>query len=426
MHARVKESFRSRSHPAVLQMVLSAVLAVLLSIPGSTAFAAVKSKKAAVSKSTASPTFIQKTTKLRIPFIANQGQIKDGRVKYYTQTFIGPAYVTRDGEIGYRFSSTVSSTSKSPKSWSLKESFIGAARRMPQGISKSPTQVNYFKGSDKSRWKSNIPTYDLISLGEIYPGIILSLKAHGKNIEKIFTIEPGSNPSYIRVEVNGSKKISVNNDDELVIANGSDQVRFSRPIAYQVKEGKKVPVPVAYSINARTYGFKVEKYENSLPLVIDPTMSYSTLLGGSSNDESTSISVDDFQIAFIAGETSSSDLVTAGTVIQSTPVGASDAFVAGISEDGASTLFVTYLGGDGSEGANDILVSDSDIIITGSTDSTDFPIAGSSVQADHGGSTDAFVAAMNKTGTVLTYSNYLGGSGDDFGNAIAVDSAGGA
>ena len=111
MHTPKKESSSSRSHPAILQITLCAVLAVLLLITGSATFATVESKKPEGLKAAATPTFIQQATKLRIPFIANQGQIEDKRVKYYTQTFSGPAYVTENGDIGYRFSSANSSTS---------------------------------------------------------------------------------------------------------------------------------------------------------------------------------------------------------------------------------------------------------------------------------------------------------------------------
>ena len=73
---------------------------------------------------------------------------------------------------------------------SLREEFVGAKVKTIQGEEKSVTKVNYFKGKDSSKWQTNISTYDMVNLGEIYKGIDLKLKANGDNVEKLFYVKP--------------------------------------------------------------------------------------------------------------------------------------------------------------------------------------------------------------------------------------------
>ena len=85
----------------------------------------------------------------------------------------------------------------------LKEEFIGAKISGIKGEGESLTKVSYFKGNDPSKWKSNISTYELVNLGEIYKGIELKLKAHGNNVEKLLYVKPGAVPEQIKIRLSG-------------------------------------------------------------------------------------------------------------------------------------------------------------------------------------------------------------------------------
>jgi len=86
---------------------------------------------------------------------------------------------------------------------SLKEEIVGGKISEVKGEKKSETSVNYFKGKDPSKWKTNISTYDIVSLGEVYEGIELKLKAYGKNVEKLFCVKPGADPDQIKIKLSG-------------------------------------------------------------------------------------------------------------------------------------------------------------------------------------------------------------------------------
>jgi hypothetical protein len=118
---------------------------------------------------------------------------------------------------------------------------------------------------------------------------------------------------------------------------------------------------------------------------------------------------------------------------QTTSIGVNEAFVAKIdpSQAGAASLvYSTFLGGSGVDGGDiafGIAVDGSgNAYVTGATGSTDFPTLKPLQGTYGGGDSDAFVTKLNPTGTALVYSTYLGGSADDGGMAIAVDSAGNA
>ena len=152
---------------------------------------------------------------------------------------------------------------------------------------------------------------------------------------------------------------------------------------------------------------------------------YSTYLGGSANDQGLGIAVDAAGNAYVTGMTASPNFPTTPGVIQTTNAGGNDAFVAEVAVGGTGLLYSTYLGGAQNDQGNAIAIDGSgDAFVTGSTNSNNFPTTGSAFQATAPGGGDAFVTEVNPTGTALVYSTYLGGSGNDQGNAIALDSAG--
>ncbi len=161
---------------------------------------------------------------------------------------------------------------------------------------------------------------------------------------------------------------------------------------------------------------------------------YSTYLGGNAGDGGRGIAVDAAGNAYVTGDTISTDFPTASPFQAAFGGSMSDAFVTKLNAAGSALVYSTYLGGGGGccgDGGNAIAVDASgNAYVTGDTSSTDFPTA-SPFQAAFGGAPfggggDAFVTKLNASGNALVYSTYLGGSGDDGGNGIAVDASGNA
>ena len=155
---------------------------------------------------------------------------------------------------------------------------------------------------------------------------------------------------------------------------------------------------------------------------------YSTYLGGSAIDEADGIAVDSLGNAYVTGQTVSANFPgISSNSIQSTYGGSTDGFVAQLNPTGTALVYSTYLGGSGQDAGFGIAVDSSgNAYVTGDTASTNFPGASSSsIQPTYGGGPyDAFVAEISAGGTALLYSTYLGGSGQDLGSNVAIDSSG--
>src|SRR5262249_5109415 len=171
-----------------------------------------------------------------------------------------------------------------------------------------------------------------------------------------------------------------------------------------------------------TVGFQVGAYDRSRPLVIDPVIVFSTYLGGSGADTAYAVAVDSSGNSYLTGNTASTNFPTSSGSYQTTLSGSSDAFVTELDVTGA-LVYSTYLGGSGADTGYGIAVDSSgNAYVTGQTSSSNFPTTSGPYQTSSGGGTDAFVTKLNSSGTALSYSTYLGGSGTDIGHAIALDS----
>src|ERR1700687_1780520 len=163
---------------------------------------------------------------------------------------------------------------------------------------------------------------------------------------------------------------------------------------------------------------------------IDPTqlgaasLVYSTFLGGGGIDRGIAIAVDSSGNAYVTGRTESSDFPVSPNSFQSTYKGGTDAFVTVLDPNGAGLIYSTFLGGSGFDLANSIAVDAmGNAYIAGETDSSDFPTI-NGFQTANGGGSDAFVAKLDQSGTMLVYGTYMGGTGSDRGTGIALDPTG--
>ena len=149
---------------------------------------------------------------------------------------------------------------------------------------------------------------------------------------------------------------------------------------------------------------------------------YCTFLGGRGDDRAFAIAVDGSGYAYVTGRTMSSNFPVV-MPIQTSMAGVSNAFVAKLSPTGA-LVYSSYLGGNGSDSGNGIAVDTTgNITVVGSTTSTNFPLA-SPIQPTMNGQTNLFVSRLNPAGRSFLFSTYIGGSGNDYATAVALDQAG--
>ena len=191
------------------------------------------------------PTVRSALSSTRIPFVENQGQFDPASIRFVARTFCGAVYVTQSGELIYWLPKyTAADIGSDPLSGSasirqlagsslLRERFVGALSMNPRAGREAGGRVGYFKG-DSSRWRADLPMIEEVELGEVYPGIELALRAHGDNVEKVFTVAPGANPGRIQVELEGADGIELAGDGSLRVLTALGAVRFSAPSAPKV------------------------------------------------------------------------------------------------------------------------------------------------------------------------------------------------
>jgi len=283
----------------------------------------------------------------------------------------------------------------------LRMKLVGASpNARVMGTDELPGKSNYLIGNNPKKWRTNVPNYARVEYGDVYPGVNLVYYGNQGQLEYDFVVAPGADPSQIALELGtGQSKIDVNGD--LLVQTETGEVRFHKPVVYQMQatpdsrssnaEQQSAPAGAkdrtlrtknlldgSYILKGNQVTFQLASYDRSKPLVIDPVLRYSTFLGGSGDDlpapaGTQGIAVDPEGNAYVIGATDSIDFPTTSGAFQATFAGGSSAF------------------------------------------GCFFGIAA-----------DAFVTKLNAQGDAVVYSTYLGGSDDDCGEGIAVDSAGNA
>jgi hypothetical protein len=269
----------------------------------------------------------------------------------------------------------------------------------------------------------------------VYPGIRLLYHADSAaRLEYDFVVQPNARPESIAFRVEGADEVHVDRAGNLVLKIGAEEIRQHKPVIYQIVRGVRRYIGGGYRIvHGTLVSFQVSDYDRKLPLVIDPTLGFSTYLGGTANDIGWSIAVDPAGNIYIAGETLSKMKLT--NVFQTNYNGGTkvfgDAFVAKYDNSGSNLIYLTYLGGKKDDGALGVAAdANGYAYVTGFTDSLNFPvtntllrnaITGPSNNAVHVPPVDCFIAKLDTNGSSLIFSTFIGGPGRDEGVGITLD-----
>jgi hypothetical protein len=381
--------------------------------------------------------------RLPLYFIENRGQAPAavrylergaGHAIFFTESAVvlalsngrGPGPLERGGKTPPRPSTTRTATE------TLGFSFIGA-RKDVSIIAADPLagRVNYFRGSDKKAWQTDMPTYGSLVYRGIYSNIDIRFYGTNRDLEHDIIVHPGGDPGEVKFGIEGISGLELTRSGDLAMELGKGRVIQKKPYIYQIINGKKVRINGRHRILAKSggalaYGFEVASYDRTADLVIDPVLVYSTYIGGASVDAGLGIAVDSTGAAYISGLTTSADFPLQNPIQGFGGFAYTDAFVAKMNPAGDALVYSTYLGGSFSDYGSDIAVDASGAVyISGSTSSTDYPLV-SPIQAVHGGVVDVTVTKLNPAGDAIVYSTFLGGSDEDWALGMAIDSAGAA
>ena len=403
-----------------------------------------QSKPASSANSTAPSRVAAGYGKLPLSFEPNLGQT-ESQVKFLSRGNGYTLFLTADGATLSlrRNGSEIDSTGQtSAKAAVLRMRVVDAhSDSSIFGVDELPGKTNYFRGNDLKQWTTNVPNFMKVRYQSVLDGIDLVYYGNQGQLEYDFVLAAGAKPEAIHLAFNGAQKISVDQQSGalvLTLGKRGNEVRFRKPVAYQTEAGERTGkrlVAANYIVDSQhRVGFQLGPYDHSKTLLIDPTLSYSTYLGGSSNDYGTGIAVDNAGSAYVVGYTNSANFPVTSGSFQTTCGGGCngtsvDAFVTKLDPTGSFLVYSTYLGGVSNDYGNGIAVDAAgNAFIVGQTFSSNFPVTAGAFQTSCGGgscaSGDAFVTELNPSGSALVYSTYLGGKSVNQGNGIALDAVG--
>ena len=405
--------------------------------------------------------------RLPLSFEANQGQV-EGQVKFLSRgsgyslfltsseavlALRKPSAPQQRGQTDFESMIAETGDAQTTEPAVLRMQLVGAnAAPHIVGLEELPGKVNYFIGNDPKKWQTNIPTYRAVLYKEVYPGIDIKFYGNNRQMEYDIIVKPGADPSKVQLAYDGIEglRITENGDLEISLHSPTSTLTQKSPIIYQEIDGKRIVVEGRFKIlrnhviaseakqsptlseNTQfAYTFEVASYDKGHLLIIDPVLAYSTFVGGSGYDGGEGIAVDGSGNAYVTGWTFSSNFPTTSGAYDTTfnkGDGYTDVFILKLNAAGSFLTYATFIGGSQyADWVGGISVDGTgNAYIVGWTDSLDFPTTPGAFDTSYNGNSDVFVLKLNATGSSLTYSTFIGGSGGDSGQGITVDSSGNA
>ncbi len=312
----------------------------------------------------------------------------------------------------------------------VRVSFDGANDVEPRGAGPTGHGTSFITGNDPSRWVRGAKGFEEVRYDDLWDGIALSFRLEGGLLKYDILVSPGADPSRARFVYEGASSLSIADaSGDLLIGTPDGIIRDLAPRAAQLGDGGSNGVPVRFCIAGRsTVGLRVGGYDPSQPLLIDPGVSLSTLVGGAEYDHAYDMCVGGSGDVLLAGSATVDRFPTTPGAYDTGENGSAkgrSAVVLRLSANLSRLINSTYLGGSSSdEGKALQVMGDGSLWVFGETYSDDFPTTEGAYDRSRNGSMDLFIARLSADGSDLLFGTYFGGgSTDQLGGAI-VDGAG--
>ncbi|SDY49856.1 SBBP repeat-containing protein [Thermoactinomyces sp. DSM 45892] len=374
--------------------------------------------------------------KLPLYFVPNQGQIYSDIQFYGTKGGFLYSFTPKEVFLTWMECEKGSSSefrNEEKRGYTISLNFLHPQEGSTiQGKGMREGKVNYFLGNDPSGWFTDVPTYQEVVYKKIWDQIDVVFHGDKSDFKYDFLINPGGRISDIQWIYKGVDDVSLDEEGNLHIHTRYGTLMEKKPYSYQKINGELQEVESSFRLTLDgqgqvVIGFEVTNYDSNYQLVIDPSLEYSTYLGGTSLESGEAIAIDDTGHAYVTGFTRSANFPVTPGAFQTTRMGVMDAFVTKFNSTGSALIYSTYLGGTGTETARGIAVDTAGhAYVTGFTQSANFPVTPGAFQTVSGGVQDAFITKMSPSGNALVYSSFLGGAASDDGRGVALDGSGNA
>ena len=305
------------------------------------------------SVATARPALISSYGNLPLSFEKNEGQT-DPRVKYLSR---GPGYglfLTEKGATlalqhpTCKVAPTHSVFASSPcptRSRRIQLDLVGSSpNSQVVGDDLLPGKSNYFIGNDPGKWHTNIANYARVKYVGAYPGIDVVYYGSQRQFEFDLVVAPGADLREVRLKLRGASNLTLDSSGNLVVHTPDRDLSLFRPVIFQNSATGKKSIDGHYVLTSdHGIALEADSYDPTKPLIVDPTLVYSTYLGSTGSDQGKAIAVDASGNAYIGGNTNSigntfptdNPIETAGSI-----------FVTKLNPSGTALVYSTYFGGN--------------------------------------------------------------------------------
>jgi len=308
--------------------------------------------------------------------------------------------------------------------------FMGADHEVtPKPFGRSREYYNYYLGSDPQKWASKAYAFEGMLYPAIYQGIDLKVYAHGENVKYDLIAAPGVDPHVIRMIYQGADAMTLH-DGDLHVTTSLAAITEKQPVAWQIIDGRRVDVKCRYRLEGNAVSFDFpEGFDSCHELVIDPLLIFSTFSGSTADNWGSTATPGEHGNLYSAGvteEINGGSFPATPGAFQTTTGGLYDIGILKYDSLGSNLLYATYLGGSNSESPHSLVMNDEEeLIVLGTTSSTNFPTSDNAYSRAFNGGTqaghviqysngsDIVVSRFSRDGTALLASTYFGGDGND-------------
>jgi hypothetical protein len=302
---------------------------------------------------------------------------------------------------------------------------IGAnPRPRVDGEEKLPGRSNYLIGNDPSKWRRNVASYGKVRYRSVYPGVDLIYYGNGQQLEYDFVVAAGADPNAIKLDFDGVRQIRMDRQGDLILDTGSGEVRHRKAVVYQEIDGRRQEIAGRYALSE---GGEVS-FEIGAYDRARPLVIDPVL------SYATFLGSSGYDVPEdVAVDAAGNAYITGFTESVDFPIlnpiqpeyaGRTDVFVTKLNRQGSALIFSTFLGGDFGDDGADIEVDRDGNICVTGTTGSTNFPTMNPLQAAYGGGVDGFVVKLNGDGSALIFSTFLGGSGIEQSFGLKVDEGG--
>ena len=313
--------------------------------------------------------------------------------------------------------------------------FEGSLGATPTGEAPLPGYSNYYLGNDPGRWRSGVQSYGVVRYSDIWPGVDMELYTASAALKYNFIVHPGGDPAQVVLVYEGTDGVSVGADGTMRVRTTVRDMMELRPYVFQRYGDEEREVASHWHVERTKDGayravVVADSYDRGRDLVIDPVLIFSTYTGSTADNWGTTAAYDSHKQTYTAGLVFNLGYPTSLGALDSTYNGAADVGIFKFDTLGSQRLFATYMGGAQADMPHSLFVNAFDqLLVFGTTGSTDFPVTAGAYQTIHGGGSalnyentstipfpngsDIFVSRLSSDGRQLQASTYVGGSGND-------------